>query len=192
MNISTSSLVGPSLSCQVPVKPYCTHTCVLKKAGQVGREMREFISLLVSSAHGWVYSAADIRAKPEKSTMKNFSSPRKPSYLYMHPKEVQQRQCVCRERYYKKSHRSTGLSSTVGQCEGHIPRVTHGGGALAWHCQPSADQDGLMWMLLFCLSAWFLDLGPFWSSSSPIPMHTDFLAHKIMWLFYGLVESALG
>lgn len=128
MNISTSSLVGPSLSCQVPVKPYCTHTCVLKKAGQVGREMWEFISLLVGSAHGWVYSAADIRAKPEKSTMKNFSSPRKPSYLYMHPKEVQQRQCVCRERYYKKSHWSTGLSSTVGQCEGHIPRVTHGGG----------------------------------------------------------------
>lgn len=176
--------MGHSLSRQVPRRSHCARTCVLKKVGRMGGEIWGFISLPVSSAPlmgelqcSWYQSEAG------KIHHEELLQPQEIIFqMYMHLKGVQERQDCAGKGVINKSHQSTGSSSPVAQGEGHKPRVTHGGLAchcIPQHCHPSADLDGSMWMLLFCLSPSFLDLGPLWSSSSLISMCTNFLAHKI-------------
>lgn len=94
-----------------------SHT-VLKKTGQIGREIWEFNSFLVSSAHGQVYSAADIldiRVKPDKSIMKDSSSPREASHKYRCVLRRFRRNSMCAGKgIINNSHQSTGLTSMVG------------------------------------------------------------------------------
>lgn len=107
-----------------------SHT-VLKKTGQIGREIWEFNSLLVSSAHGQVYIAADIfdiKAKPDKSIIKDSSSPGKASYKYRCiPRRFRRNSMCAGKGIINNSHQNAGLTSTVGQCKGHKRRVASQG-----------------------------------------------------------------
>lgn len=108
------------------------HT-VLKRTGQIGREIWEFNSLLVSSAHGQVYIEAyflDISTKPDKSIRKDSSSPRKASYKYRCILRRFRRNSMCAGKgIVNNSYQSAGLSSMVGQSKGHKPPS-----GLARHC----------------------------------------------------------
>lgn len=132
----------------------------------------------------WVsYSAADIRAKLKISIMKSSSSPRKPSS-----------KCICISRRFRKDRIVQGkvlLTKAIKAQACHHQRLREKGRNPeslmgAWldpaslsTAIPQQNKDGPMWILLFCLSPWFLDLGPPWSSPFLISMYTNFLAHKI-------------
>lgn len=179
MNISTFILVDHSLSWLVPLKPHCACTYVLKKVGQMGREIWEFISLpsaqlmdeftmQLTSGLSWRNPSWKTPPVPGNHLTNIYAS-----------QGVQERQYMCREKIITEAIRAQACHQQWVNVKGSNPESLTGAlldTAIHQHCYTS-EQDGLMWMLLFHLSPWFLNLEPLWSISSLASLYTNFLAH---------------